>query len=213
MSSEEPRWSRLDPDVRRREILDAARALFATRPYTTVSITAVAEAAGVSRALVTHYFGGKRELFLEVLQGIGQLGDVMPRTDLDLPIEQIVARNVDAWLDFMEANREFAFAIASIASLDRDPEIETLVDDMRDGIVDRMVVNHFGSAAVPSHVRLVLRAYTGLAQVAVADWLSSGRATREQVHVLMTNGLLTLLRDVLPAVGEAADRGAPASRP
>jgi AcrR family transcriptional regulator len=203
VSRETPRWNRLDPDVRRREIVDAARRLFSTRSFSAVSITAIAEEAGVSRALVTHYFGGKRELFLAVLAQFGQLSGAIPRTDLELPIEQLVARNVGAWLDFMEANREIAFTMASIASMDRDPEVAQLMDDMRDGIVNRMVMNHFGSTDVPEHVRLVLRAYTGFAQVAVADWLGAGRATRAQVQVLMTRGLLTLMRDVLPAVGEA----------
>ncbi|ADB49190.1 TetR/AcrR family transcriptional regulator [Conexibacter woesei] len=209
MSTESPRWSRLDPDVRRSEIVDAAGRLFTSRPFAAVSITAIAEEAGVSRALVTHYFGGKRELFLEVLSGLGDLSGAVPRTDLGLPIEETVARNVDAWLDFMESHRELAFAIATLVSLDRDPEVARVVDDMRDTIVDRMVVNHFGSTEVPPHVRLVLRAYTGVAQVAVSDWLATGRATREQVRVLMTRGLLALVREVIPALEPSG--GAPAA--
>lgn len=210
MATETPRWNRLDPDVRRGEIVAAARRIFSTRPYESVSITAIAEAAGVSRALVTHYFGSKRQLFLVVLQEVGQLSEAVPRTDLGLPIEQTVALNVDRWLDFMQANREIGFAMASIASLDQDPEVVRVADDMRDGIVDRMILNHFGSTEVPPQVRLLLRAYTGLAQVAVADWLGSGRATRAEVHALLTSGLLTLLREALPAVvaaGEAARAG------
>ena len=200
MAAETPRWNRLDPDVRRGEIVAAARRIFSTRPYESVSITAIAEEAGVSRALVTHYFGNKRELFLVVLQEVGQLSDAVPRTDLDLPIEETVAINVDRWLDFMAANREIGFAMASIASLDQDPEVARVADDMRDGIVDRMLVNHFGSTEVPDQVRLVLRAYTGMAQVAVADWLGGERATRVEVHALLTRGLLTLLQEALPAV-------------
>ncbi|MDO8186999.1 helix-turn-helix domain-containing protein [Conexibacter sp. JD483] len=203
MATETPRWNRLDPDVRRSEIVAAARRIFSTRPYESVSITAIADEAGVSRALVTHYFGNKRELFLVMLQELGQVGDAMPRTDLDLPIEETVAINVDRWLDFMEANREIGFAMASIASLDQDPEIARVADDMRDGIVDRMLVNHFGSTAVPPQVRLVLRAYTGMGQVAVTDWLGGERATRAEVHALLTTGLLTLLREALPAVVNA----------
>lgn len=203
MRTDTPRWSRLDPDARRGEIVAAARRLFTSRAFASVSITAIAEEAGVSRALVTHYFGGKRELFLAVLQQFGELGSIVPRTDLQLPIEEVVGRNVVAWLDFMEANQEIAYAIASLTSVDRDPAVVAVIDDMRDRVVDRMLVNHFGATDVPPHVRFVLRAYTGFAQVAVADWLSGRRATREQVRVLMTRGLLTIVREVLPAVGEA----------
>lgn len=206
MTGETRRWSRLDPDVRRGEIVDAARRLFCARPFGEVSITAIAEEAGVSRALVTHYFGGKRELFLEVLRELSDLRDVVPRTDLGLPIEQTVARNVELWLDFMEANQEIVFAISSLTTLDRDPDVSQVVDDMRDGVVDRMLINHFGSTEVPPHVRFVLRAYTGMVEVAVSDWLSARRATRAQVRTLMTDGLLALVREVLPAVAEAGAR-------
>ncbi|MBB4665024.1 TetR/AcrR family transcriptional regulator [Conexibacter arvalis] len=199
-----PRWSRLDPDVRRSEILLAAKEIFGTRPYGSVSITAIAEAAGVSRALVTHYFGGKRELMLATLREYGAMEGLVPRTDLGLPVEETVARNVDAWLDFMAAHRELVFAMTSVSALDRDPEVAQVIDDLRDATVDRMLVNHFGTSDVPAPIRVVLRGYTGLAQVGVADWLVTERATREQIRVLLTKGLLTLLREVLPKVVEVS---------
>ena len=37
-------------------------------------------------------------------------------------------------------------------------------------MVDRIAVNHFGTADVPDTVRLALRAYTGLFAVACHDW-------------------------------------------
>jgi AcrR family transcriptional regulator len=204
MSPVQRRWNRLDPDTRRAEILAGARRLFTTRPYAAVSVTAIAQEAGVSRALVTHYFGGKRELFLEVLRGWADLGRIVPRTDLDLPIEETVARNVRQWLAFMEDNRDLVFTIAAGTALDRDPEVAELIDAMRDGIVERMLANHFRDGnEPPPAARIVLRAYTGMAQVAVFDWLAAGRSTRAQVEALMTAGLLAAVRQVLPAVMRA----------
>lgn len=199
------RWNRLDPDTRRASILEGARRLFTTRPYGEVSITAVAREAGVSRALVTHYFGGKRELLLEVLRGWADLGSVVPRTDLDLPVEETVARNVRLWLDFMEGHRDLVYTLAAGTALDRDPEVAEVIDAMRDGVVDRMLANHFRDGAVaPPAARLVLRAYTGMAQIAVHDWLSAGRSSRAEVEALMTAGLLAAMREVLPAVMRAS---------
>ena len=206
----QPRWSRLAPDVRRTEILAAARRVFGARSYGRVSITAIAREAGVSRALVTHYFGDKRELFLATLRESGALDGLMPRTDLELPIEETVARNVEAWLDFMAAHRELVFAMTSVAALDRDPEVTQAIDDLRDATVDRMLVNHFGAGEAPPAVRFLLRAYTGMAQVAVADWLVSARATREQVRALLCDGLLALMREALPAVVAAGEPAAAA---
>lgn len=196
----QPRWNRLDPDARRRQILDGARRLFTTRPYAEVSVTAIAREAGVSRALVTHYFGGKRDLFVAVLRDLLQIGQAVPRPAPDLPIEETVRRNVRAWLDFMEGNQELLFALAAGTALMRDPEVARLVDEARDGIVDRMLRNHFGDREPPAAARVVLRAGTGLTQVAVADWLWARRSTREQAEVLVAESLLALVRDVLPAV-------------
>ena len=53
-----PTNRRLDPAQRREQILDAANALFAERAYDEVSIEKIASAAGVTRGLVHHYFGG-----------------------------------------------------------------------------------------------------------------------------------------------------------
>lgn len=207
-SSEAPRWNRMAPDERREEILRVAAELFASEPYSSVSVTAVAERAGVSRALVSHYFGGKRELYLTVLKEATQLRDSGPRTDLDLPVEERVAYNVDAFLDAMEQHREMLFAFSHDSSLDRDPEVFAIVDQMRDEMVDRMVINQFGTTDVPPAIRTVLRSYTGLSQVAVVDWLVRRTATRKQVHALCSNAMLALLRDVLPKV-LAADADGP----
>ena len=52
----------------REELIAAALELFSTRDAEDVSIDDVASAAGASRALVYHYFGGKQELYVAALR-------------------------------------------------------------------------------------------------------------------------------------------------
>ena len=66
-TSSAPRWQRLDHDQRRAQILACAGRLFSERNYAAVSTTAIADEAGVARGLLHHYFGTKRELYLEVV--------------------------------------------------------------------------------------------------------------------------------------------------
>ncbi len=66
-----PKYSRLDPGQRREQILDAANALFAERGYDEVSIEDIASAAGVTRGLVHHYFGGRKEVYIGLLERLG----------------------------------------------------------------------------------------------------------------------------------------------
>ena len=63
-----PKFSRLDPGTRREQILDAANALFAERGYDEVSVEDIASAAGVTRGLVHHYFGGRKEVYIALLE-------------------------------------------------------------------------------------------------------------------------------------------------
>ncbi len=61
------RWSRR-PESRPAEILKAAYAVFAEAGYDRTTIADVGKRAGVSPALVVHYFGTKAELFAGVIQ-------------------------------------------------------------------------------------------------------------------------------------------------
>lgn len=58
---------RLDPDVRRQLILDAAAALIIAEGLTAFSMERIAREAGISKALVYNYFGNQTALLSELL--------------------------------------------------------------------------------------------------------------------------------------------------
>jgi AcrR family transcriptional regulator len=204
MEARTARWTRRAPEDRRAAILEAAQRVFADAPYESVNMADVAEAAGISRALVNHYFGSKRELFIETLREVTAKAPTVVRTDLNLPIEETVSRNADAWLDHVEANTNTSLAIAGIGPLEGDPEAQEMMTEIRDEVINRMVLNHFGDMEIAPTVRLAFRAYTGLFDVAARDWLIAGRATREQVHALLVECLLAIVREAAPKL-EAID--------
>ena len=59
---------RLSPDDRRNELLTLGAQVFGQRPYDEVRIDEIAEQAGVSRALMYHYFPDKRAFFAAVVR-------------------------------------------------------------------------------------------------------------------------------------------------
>ena len=72
--------TRLDPEIRRALIIDAAERLFAARDPALVTFEDVAEEAGVSRALVHNYFGDRGGLLAEVyLRGCRALDEELAR--------------------------------------------------------------------------------------------------------------------------------------
>ena len=62
---------RLSPDDRRNELLALGAEVFGQRPYDEVRIDEIAERAGVSRALMYHYFPDKRAFFAAVVRAEG----------------------------------------------------------------------------------------------------------------------------------------------
>src|SRR4051794_10582912 len=63
-----PRRRRRDPETARGEILDAAERVLADHPPDVIGLKEIARDAGVSHALVSHYFGTYAELIEAVLQ-------------------------------------------------------------------------------------------------------------------------------------------------
>jgi AcrR family transcriptional regulator len=66
--SEPPARRRLSPEDRRSELLALGAEVFGQRPYDEVRIDEIAERAGVSRALMYHYFPDKRAFFAAVVR-------------------------------------------------------------------------------------------------------------------------------------------------
>jgi AcrR family transcriptional regulator len=66
-SDDHPRWQRR-PDARPREILEAAVAVFADAGFERATLADVARRAGVSPALVVHYYRSKAGLFEAVIR-------------------------------------------------------------------------------------------------------------------------------------------------
>ena len=198
------RAKRLEPAERREAILDTAHGLFAERGFEQVSVADVATAAGVARPLIHHYFGSKRGLYVAVAARFAaEAGTGIEMVD-DVPLSELVPRNVDAWLDYFENNR--AAVTALLWSEGPDPALDELFDRAREGVIDNMVMNHFGTSEVPESVRFVLRAYTGLVRSAMREWVVLGRATRDEVRTLMIEALFCLVRDVTPALATVEPR-------
>ena len=100
-----PRWQRLEHDERRRQILVVASRLFSERSYAAVSTSDIARDAGVARGLLHHYFGTKRELYLEVVRSLVR----MPSNPVPLKcgggLEVVIGDSVDRWLEMLGRNR------------------------------------------------------------------------------------------------------------
>jgi AcrR family transcriptional regulator len=202
-TSAAPRWQRLEHDERRRQILDCARRLFSERNYAAVSTSDIAREAGVARGLLHHYFGTKRDLYLEVVRALVRMpSNPVPLQSPGRGLEVVISESVDRWLQMLERNRGMWLAAIGGGGLGRDPEVEAILDAAREQAADRLIeaLGTSEASGAPPELRAAIRAYSGFAEAASVEWLERARLSREQAHTLLVQGFLSIVQDVLPAV-------------
>ena len=198
---------RLDSDERRALILASARRLLSSRPYSDVSLADLAAAAGVTRGLLHHYFGSKRELYLEVVRSMIEVPRIpVPSADAGDPDRLAAQRweaSVDRWLDFIEANRDLWLTAVNAGGIGHDPEVASILDDSRE-LVSEQALAAMGIDDPTPTVRALMRGFGGFTEEATREWLVRGRLTRAQVRVLLVGAIPMLVRELLPLVADDA---------
>ncbi len=188
-----PKFSRLDPGQRRDQILDAANALFAERAYDEVSVEDIASAAGVNRGLVHHYFGGRKEVYIALLERLGAVRE----EELPMPVGRSararVADTVSRWLDWTEANRTIYLATFARGEDIADPDVRRVAGDLVRRAVALLTAHHPDIAVDSPRLRFALECWTALNRSATRRWLR-GEATREATHELLAATLEHVLR-------------------
>jgi AcrR family transcriptional regulator len=200
-TADSPRWRRLGRDQRREQILDCAIRLFGERPYAAVSTTDIAREAGVARGLLNHYFGTKRDLYLEVVRTMVQLPEVAEVVPAGGTLRKRVETSVAWFLDAVSVHGQTFVAVTGAEGVGADPEVEHILSAADDVAADK-VLEAIGVPAAErrsEHVALI-RAYGGMVKAAVREWVARDALTRAQVQTLLTTALISIVRDVLPDV-------------
>jgi AcrR family transcriptional regulator len=187
------RYSRLDPGQRREQILDAANALFSGRAYDEVSIEDIASSAGVSRGLVHHYFGGRKDVYLALLERLGTQREEDLAPPAGRSARARIAYSVSRWLDWAEANRTIYLATIARGEDIADPDIARVVADLVRRAVALVAAHHADIAEDSPRLRYALECWTGLNRAATRRWLRA-EATRGQTQELLAVTLEHVLR-------------------
>jgi AcrR family transcriptional regulator len=199
-ASPAPRWQRLDHDERRQQILDCARHLFSERNYASVSTSEIARRAGVARGLLHHYFGTKRDLYLEVVRELVRMpSNPVPLQAPGRGLQPIIEESVERWLTMLERNRGTWLAAVGARGLGRDSEVEAILDEAREQAADRLI-EALGIRKPSRELKALMRGYSGFAEATSVQWLQRDRLSREQTRAALTQGFLTIVNNVLPAV-------------
>src|SRR3954453_18133437 len=160
------RYQRLDAATRRDQILDSASALFAERGYEEVTIEDVAKAAGVARGLVHHYFGGRKEVLLALLERVGVVREEQLRPPVGRSARARVADSVSRWLDWTEANRTIYLGTIAPGEDIAAPDVRRVVAELMSRAVALIATFHADIAHDSPRLRYALECWTGLNRAA-----------------------------------------------
>ena len=186
-------YTRLSPAERGGQILDAANTLFAERGYEGTSIEDIATAAGVTRGLVHHYFGGRKEVYLALLERIGAEREEQLRPPAGRTARARVQDSVSRWLDWTHANRAIYLGTIAPGEDIADADVRRAVAGLVRRAVALVATFHADIAEDSPRLRYALECWTGLNRSATRRWLR-GEATRETTQELLASTLEHMLR-------------------
>ncbi|MFG2087432.1 MULTISPECIES: TetR/AcrR family transcriptional regulator [unclassified Spirillospora] len=183
---------RLSVDERREELIAAALQLFSTRSPEDISIDDVAAAAGASRALVYHYFGGKYELYIAALGSAAkQLSVLLEPPTEGKPLDRLRI-SLRRYFDFVERHAAGYTALLRGGPADRSGEVGEIVDGIRRLLLDRIL--HSLDVETPQPIlRITLRSWMAAVETAGLDWLENRDVTRAGLESLLVDHLVVML--------------------
>ncbi len=176
----------MEVDERRAHLLRIGGEIFAEQSYDELSIEDIARAAGVSKGLLYHYFGGKRDFYLATIRAGASDLIAATETDPDLPGLERLAASLDAHLDYVEAHAKGYVALVRGAGA--DAEVQAIVDETRAYMINRIVVTLTTEVPAPPLLWLAVSSWMGLTDQASIDYLE-GNVERALVHGLMVQTL------------------------
>lgn len=124
-----PLRKRLSAEDRRIAILDAALEVFGSRGFHAASIDEIAQAAGISKALIYEHFPSKKDLHVSLLERHAQeiFGRLARSADTSEPGELRLRKGVDAFLEWTETHPDgFRLLFRDALEADVAEVLETL---------------------------------------------------------------------------------------
>jgi AcrR family transcriptional regulator len=196
MAVREPAYKRLAVDERRRRLLELGVELFSRHTYAELSMSAIAREAGISKALLYHYFPSKQAYFVATLRQQAEELAARTATDPSKPPAEQLGQALDAFLGWVEENAEGYAKLLEGAST--HAEVRELVDQVRSATADRILTGLVPDGPPPPALRAAVRAWLWFMDGAITDWLEHRDIGRDQLLGL----LLGTLYGAITATGE-----------
>jgi AcrR family transcriptional regulator len=199
----EPAYTRMQVDERREQLLKLGAELFALHSFGELSMARIAREAGISKALLYHYFPSKRHFFVATLQDAAE--ELARRTQPDpaLPPAEALAASLDAFLGWIEENEPAYRKLMESAGT--VPEVAEWITRVRDDTSSRILDGLGAGVDPPPRLRAAARAWLWFMDGAILDWLDHRDLERAELRELLLGSLAGSLAAADYEIGQAED--------
>jgi len=166
---------RLPAARRRRQLLDVALTVFSERGFHLTSMNDIADAAGVTKPVLYQHFRSKRELYLELLEDVGErLRDKIAKATAQAgsPRDQVLF-GFGAYFRFV-AEQQPAFQLLFGGGTRRDLEFADAVRAVELSIADIIALLIHVPGLDTERRRLLAHGIVGLAEGTSRHWILDG---------------------------------------
>jgi AcrR family transcriptional regulator len=193
-----PAYRRLEVEERRRQLVEHGAELFTRYSYDELSMRTIAHDAGISKALLYHYFPSKQAFFQATLARAAE--ELRARTEPDpkLPPAEQLKGSLEAFLELIDENAlAYRKLMQSATSV---PEVRELVDEIRTRTAERILRGLFPDEA-PVKARIAVHGWLWFMDGACLNWIEHRDLSREDVRDLLLGTLLGALAaaDAVPS--------------
>ena len=194
-----PAYTRLEVDERRRQLVELGTELFTKHSYGELSMAQIARYAGISKALLYHYFPSKRDYFVATLERAAEELRVATEPDQSKPPLEQITGSLDGYLKLIEENS--ASYEKLIESATTVAEVRELIDNVREMTAQRILAGIVPEGTEqPPAVRAAVRAWLWFMDGACLDWVRERDFSRRELRDML---LGTLMGSIVAAGGGA----------
>ena len=191
-------------------LLQRGAELFTRHSYDELSMRRIAREAGISKALLYHYFPSKRAFFQATLAQAAEELRVRTQPDPKLPPLQQLQGSLEAFLELIDENAlAYRKLMQSATSV---PDVRELVDEIRSRTAERILEGLFPDGP-PVKARLAVHGWLWFMDGACLDWIDHRDLSRDGLRDLLLGALLGALAaaDAVPfGAAQPEDSPAPA---
>jgi AcrR family transcriptional regulator len=184
-------YRRLDVDERRSQLLEVGTELFSKHSFEELSMAEIARHAGISKALLYHYFPSKEEFFKAALaEAAAELASrTAPDESLAPPAQ--LRRSTRAFVDWIgERGPGYVKLLESVGAV---PELRETMSSIRDLTSARILGGLVPESEHSPGKRAAVRAWLWFMDGVLLDWIEHRDRDAEAVTDQLVASLLALL--------------------